>query len=87
MDVTIFGKRIFADIFKKGGDHSGLGWALNPTPRVLLRGGADGEEKGRARAEPVGAALLLPGAAGIWGAAEGASLRAFRALCQTSARE
>ena len=41
VNVTLFGKRIFADVIRLKilrRDHPGLEWALNPKTSVLIRG-------------------------------------------------
>lgn len=55
VDVTISGRRVFADTIKlriSRRDHPGLGWALNPKTSILnkkRRGGAEKREREKKR--------------------------------------
>lgn len=35
--MTLFGNRVFVNIIRLRGDHTGLEWALNPVAGVIMR--------------------------------------------------
>ena len=39
VNVTLFGKRVFADVIKLRRGHTGLEWAINPITVVFIRRG------------------------------------------------